>query len=282
MPEPLISNISDTARWVAVYRAWESARPDALFNDPFAERLAGERGKAIAAVVPRQARSGWPMVVRTKWIDDLTLASVKEGCDCVVNLAAGLDTRPYRLALPAWLRWVEADLPGMIDEKEKLLAGEKAVCRLSREKVDLSDADARGAFLDRVLEGASKALVITEGLLGYLDEEVVRRLSQDLLSRPAVRWWMIDPASPAIMQMMQKGMGEHLTSSPLKFAPPNGVTFYEDLGWKAQDICDIFRGAIQFRRLPWFLRLLGIFPQPDPRNPGKGRWSAVVRLGRPT
>ena len=38
-----VSNVSDTARWVAVYRAWESARPDALFNDPYAKTLAGER-----------------------------------------------------------------------------------------------------------------------------------------------------------------------------------------------------------------------------------------------
>ena len=52
-----ISNVSDTARWVAVYRARESARPDALFHDPYAELLAGERGRAIAAFMPRQARS---------------------------------------------------------------------------------------------------------------------------------------------------------------------------------------------------------------------------------
>src|SRR5579862_7049636 len=104
-----VSNVSDTARWVAVYRARESARPDALFNDPFAKSLAGERGQAIAALMPAQARSGWPMVARTKLIDDLVLAAVAEDCDCVVNLAAGLDTRPYRLALPNSLRWIEAD-----------------------------------------------------------------------------------------------------------------------------------------------------------------------------
>lgn len=39
-----VTGVSDTARWVAVYRAWESARPDALFHDPFAQRLAGDRG----------------------------------------------------------------------------------------------------------------------------------------------------------------------------------------------------------------------------------------------
>ena len=44
MEEPF-RNISDTARWVAVYRAIESERPDAWFRDPLAKRLAGERGE---------------------------------------------------------------------------------------------------------------------------------------------------------------------------------------------------------------------------------------------
>jgi O-methyltransferase involved in polyketide biosynthesis len=45
--EPAIRNISDTANWAAVYRARESERPDALFRDPFARRLAGELGERI-------------------------------------------------------------------------------------------------------------------------------------------------------------------------------------------------------------------------------------------
>ena len=40
-----IENISDTARWVAVYRAMETERPDAIFRDPFAARLAGDTGR---------------------------------------------------------------------------------------------------------------------------------------------------------------------------------------------------------------------------------------------
>jgi O-methyltransferase involved in polyketide biosynthesis len=58
MSTALVSNVSDTARWVATYRAWETARPDALFRDPLAARLAGERGQAITAMMPKQARSG--------------------------------------------------------------------------------------------------------------------------------------------------------------------------------------------------------------------------------
>jgi methyltransferase (TIGR00027 family) len=280
MPEPLISNVSDTARWVAVYRAQESARPDALFKDPFADRLAGDRGRAIAAVAPREMRNGWPLVIRTKLMDDLIGASVAEGCDCVLNLAAGFDTRPYRLALPAALHWIEADLPAMIEEKERLLAGEKPVCRLSREKVDLADLAARSTFLARVLQNTSKALVITEGLLAYLDEEVVRALSRDLAAQPGIRWWLLDTASPIILQIMQKRMGQHLTNAPFKFAPANGLAFFEALGWQARDVRSVFREAGRYRRVSFFLRLLALLPGPNPRNLGRARWSAVVRFER--
>jgi len=67
--DPLISNVSDTARWVATYRAVESARPDALFHDPLADRLAGDRGRAIVAAAPRMIRNGWWLVARTKVIE---------------------------------------------------------------------------------------------------------------------------------------------------------------------------------------------------------------------
>jgi methyltransferase (TIGR00027 family) len=283
MAEPLVSNVSDTARWVAVYRARESARPDALFHDPYANRLAGDRGRAIAARLPRITRSGWPMVIRTKLMDDLVTASVADGCDCVLNLAAGFDARPYRLKLPPELPWVEADLPPMVDEKRRLLAGETPVCHLSCEGVDLSDSAARGSFLDRALRGASRALVITEGLLVYLDDDQVRAIARDLASRGAVRWWLLDLASPAILRMMQRGMGAHLANAPFRFAPPEGVAFFEALGWSARDIRSYFREAIRHKRLPLFLRILGLlpFPAPDPRNPGmRARWSAVVRFER--
>lgn len=280
MAEPLISNVSDTARWVAVYRAWESARPDALFKDMLADRLAGERGHAIAAAAPRQARSGWPMIARTKLIDDLIATCIREGCGRVLNLAAGLDTRPYRLELPPTLEWIEADLPAMIDEKERLLAGEKPRCKLTRERVDLSDAAARGAFLSRATSGDANVLVITEGLLTYLDDEQVRSLGRDL-ARPAVRWWILDVASVAIVNMMKRRMGAHLDNAPMKFAPPDGVAFFEALGsWKAREIHSIFKSAKRFKRLPPFLRLFSFFPDPDPRRPGKGMWSAVVRFER--
>jgi O-methyltransferase involved in polyketide biosynthesis len=57
---PLIRNISDTARWAAVFRARESDRPDALFRDPFARRLAGQRGEQITDMKSKSAQGSRP------------------------------------------------------------------------------------------------------------------------------------------------------------------------------------------------------------------------------
>jgi O-methyltransferase involved in polyketide biosynthesis len=64
-PDSQIRNISDTARWVAVYRARETERTDAVFRDPFARRLAGELGERIATSMSFAEKNSWPFVART-------------------------------------------------------------------------------------------------------------------------------------------------------------------------------------------------------------------------
>ena len=275
-----VSNVSDTARWVAVYRAWESARTDALFRDPYADLLAGERGRAIAALMPRQARNGWPIISRTKLIDDFVRAAIARGCDCVLNLAAGFDTRPYRLELPSSLQWVEADLPALIEEKESLLADAQPRCQLRRIKIDLSDSAARSAMLQDAVGSSAQALVITEGLLVYLDDAQVRALTTELAAQAGIRRWILDLASPGVVEMMRKSMGAHLKNAPMKFAPANGVAFFEQLGWTVTEVRSIFHAAARLRRLPLLMRLFAALPQPDPRKPGRSPWSGVVLLGR--
>lgn len=273
-----ISHISDTARWVAVYRAWESSRPDALFDDPYAERLAGERGRAIAELMPRQARSGWPLVVRTKLIDEAIAAAIGQGCDTVVNLAAGLDTRPYRMRLPASLRWCEVDLPALSEEKERLLADATPHCRLVRIRADLRDATERRRALREAIGSATRVLVLTEGLLVYLDQQAVQALSSDLHAEAAIHWWLLDLASPAIVQMMNQRMGRHLANAPMQFAPSTGIAYFEALDWMVTGVQEIARNAARWHRLPWFLRPFMLLPQANPRDLRTGRWAAVVQL----
>jgi methyltransferase (TIGR00027 family) len=250
-----------------------------LFNDPLAERLAGEQGAAIVANTPATSRNGWWLVARTKIIDDAIAEAIANGCDRVLNLAAGLDTRPYRLNLPADLQWIEADLPDLLAEKTQLLADQTPRCRLTRSAVDLADPEARSAFFDAALDGASRALVLTEGLLMYLEDHDVKALS-DAINRPEVAWWMFDFAGPGLKRLMNKKMGGMLQNAPFIFAPENGLAFFEDLGWRVIEHNYLMAAAKRFRRLPTFMWPALWGPQPNPRHPGRRPWSATALLSR--
>ena len=275
----VITHVSDTARWTALFRATESARGDALFSDPLAARLAGEQGRAIVAKTPMTSRTGWWLVARTKIIDDAIAEATANGCDRVLNLAAGLDTRPYRLNLPSDFPWFEADLPELLEEKTRLLADQTPRCRLTRSAVDLADPTARNAFFEQALDGATKALVLTEGLLMSLEDRDVTALS-DALNRPEVGWWMFDFAGPGLKRAMNKQMAGMLENAPFIFAPENGLAYFEDLGWRVVESEHLMAAANRFRRLPIFMRPLMWAPQPNPRHPGRRPWSATALLTR--
>lgn len=235
----------------------------------------------MAAAAPRIMRNGWPVVTRTKLIDDLIATSIEQGCDRVLNLAAGLDTRPYRLNLPEDFVWVEADLPKMTAEKNTALATETSRCTLIRRGVDLADTDARAKVLDEALgplgpkaAPAAKPLVLTEGLLMYLDEDTVADLAR-ALTRPEIAWWLADITVGMKRMRSNAAMFEN---APLRFEPANGIAFFEKLGWQPLEVEHLLVHSRKFRRAPWFLRLFTYLRQPDPRTPGRFPWSGVVRL----
>jgi methyltransferase (TIGR00027 family) len=240
----LITHISDTARWVAYYRAMETARPDAIFKDPFAERLAGPEGKTIVKEMKQGKQMAWAMIVRTAVFDELIMNAIRgKSVDLVVNLAAGLDARPWRLDLPPNLRWVDVDLPGILDYKAEKLKDTQPRCRYEAIRVDLTDDAKRHAVLTQLGSSATRALVVTEGLLIYLTSEQVGALAADLHAAPGFRWWIFDIAHPRLLKMMQKMWGKSLDAgnAPFKFAPAEGTKFFEKFGWKEAE----FRGNME-------------------------------------
>jgi methyltransferase (TIGR00027 family) len=277
---PLVRNISDTALWVAVYRARETERPDAHFRDPYARKLAGERGEQIAATIASKASPDWPYVSRTVRFDQIITDLIKQGADMVINLAAGLDTRPYRMDLPASLQWVEVDFPPMIDYKEDILRGEKPRCRFERVRLDLADVEARSKLFRDLGSRARKALIITEGLLVYLSRDEVIALARDLAAQPSFREWAIDLASPGLLKMLQKELPVlSEAGSPLKFGPEEGPEFFVPTGWKPAEVYSMLKTAAQLKRLPLFLRLFALLPDSNGRQ-GSRPWGGVCRLTR--
>jgi methyltransferase (TIGR00027 family) len=235
--ESPIEHVSDTALWVATYRAEETERADALFRDPLAAELAGEQGRRIAQSAHASKYTRWNVVMRTCVIDRFVADAVAEGVDTVVNLGAGLDTRPYRLELPSGLRWVEADFPPMIEAKEKALAGERPRVRLERRPVDLGDAGARAAFLDELQASSRKILVITEGVIPYLANEEVAALARDLAARGAFRLWVVDYMAPRVAEYLRKGrMKRQMKNAPFRFHPGDWFAFYGELGWRPKEM----------------------------------------------
>lgn len=260
--QKLVENISDTARWVAVYRAMESERPDAHFHDPYARLLAGERGLRIVESNSWGKRSASILIVRTCVFDELILDAVRNrGVDTVLNLAAGLDARPFRMDLPAELRWIEVDFPGILDYKHAKLAGQKPRCRFESVRLDLSDVRARNELFARIGREAKKALVITEGLVVYLPKADVESLAKDLAAQPHFQYWLLDFNSPELLKMLEKVWGKMLRegNARMQFGTEQGVDFFRPLGWKPDDVRVPMDEAIRLDRvmkLPWWQRLM--------------------------
>ena len=279
--EQAFRNISDTAIWAAIYRGRETDRSNALFRDPFARRLAGKRGDQIAAAMRSHDRHEWAWIMRTVLFDRFITEQVGQGVDLVVNLAAGLDARPYRMPLPPTLQWVEADLPGLLDYKEEILRNEKPVCALERVRLDLADATARRALFRRLGDRAKKALIITEGLLIYLSRAQAGSLAEDLAVPASFQSWVLDIVSPGLLRMLRRQVGPALdrAGAPLRFAPEEGPEFFARYGWRPVAVRSPLKEAARVKRIPFWMRLIAMLPESSGRQ-GSRIWSGICLLER--
>jgi len=275
MTEAVIGDVSDTAFWIAHYRALESERSDALFRDPFAGVLAGDQGKKIAHTMPMPFLTGWVVVIRTCIIDDYIRLALSQGVDAVLNLGAGLDTRPYRIDLPESLLWVEADYPHVIEFKAKRLSGEHPRCRLQRVKLDLANLNERRRFFESIEAQATKILVLTEGVISYLSVEEVGSLADDLKALDRVRYWIADYFSPQVVKFRRRwtGIEKKMRNAPFKFTPKDWFGFFREHGWNAREIRYLAEEGERLRRpiqfpMAWklILKARGIFASKERRT----------------
>jgi methyltransferase (TIGR00027 family) len=243
----------------------ETERPDAIFRDPFARQLGGARGEAIVDSLRRGRAAAWAMITRTAVFDEIIASKVKgAGVDLVLNLAAGLDARPWRMTLPPSLRWVDVDLPGILNYKTDALRDVRPVCRYEPITADLTDAPTRQALFHQLGASATRVLVVTEGLLVYLTPEDVGALSTDLHAQTAFRWWLTDLGSPRLLKMMSRSWGKTLAqgNAPFRFGPAEGSAFFNAFGWREAE----FRVSIdEARRL-------------NREMTGMGFWRFVMRF----
>ncbi len=165
--------MSRTAVSVARVRAYESARPDPLFVDPYAAAFVTAADVPAPGDGPRSSLAKALVahgILRTRFYDDRLLAA---GADQVVLLAAGLDTRAYRLDWPAGTRVFELDLAPVLAFKDRVLDGIGAEPRSGRTTLpgDLSDPQWPGRLVEAGFDPSRRSVWLAEGLLVYLTAE---------------------------------------------------------------------------------------------------------------
>lgn len=247
-----IHHVSDTAMWIAAYRALESERSDAVFKDALARKLAGPRGFAMVDSTPYTSAMAFAMVARTTGIDRLVLSAIEKGVDTVINLGAGLDTRPYRMKLPPTLPWIEVDFPDTISYKNDVLKNDHPVCKLRRIACDLSHTDERRALFQKLGSESKNALIMTEGVIGYLSNEQAAQLSEDLYSIPSFRYWIMDYSQGRLRKnRMTKNLKRKLQHAPIQFTDKQPLQFFGRQGWTINERIQILDEADRIgRKLP--------------------------------
>lgn len=186
------TSIGSTALFVAAARGLAARRPDPVAVDPFAEVFclaAGEEWAALFNSDPSAtaehslctADFGIPFqnfqAARTRYFDDYLATAVEAGVRQVVILAAGLDSRAYRLPWPDGTRVYELDQPQVLEFKRATLSehGDKPIAERHEVPVDLR-LDWPTALRDSGFDPAAPTAWLVEGLLIYLSPD-----EQDLL-----------------------------------------------------------------------------------------------------
>ena len=164
--------LESTADWTAAVRAAESMREDRPFNDPWAEALAGEQGLAWLAERPADSLNAIVIRTRCHFDDFLQQITFQKGIRQVVVMAAGLDTRAYRLEWPAGSRLNELDQPGVLQLKEEIMGSRGATpgCARAEHPVRPHWRVERGATLKRFNPKEHSAWLL-EGFLFYIPSE---------------------------------------------------------------------------------------------------------------
>ena len=185
--------LTSSAEMIAGVRAQESGK---LFEDPYAETMAGQHGMAVASRFCQRTPQLGPMVAaRTRHLDELMTNFLENGGRHIVNVGVGWDMRPYRLNIPEGTTFYELDFPSTLEER---------AIRLAKSGFDLPEGvqnvplpiDLRCMTLPEVLAGKiptdEPVLFVWEGMSMYFEEpDAVQILKdiQSLLTHPDSMLW---------------------------------------------------------------------------------------------
>ncbi len=215
---PVTNPVAPTSRWMAAARARESERTDRLFDDPLAAALAGPEGVAWLRDMETAAWSDGPglyPVVRTRFFDDFLVDACRTpAVRQVVLVAAGLDTRAFRLHWPRGTRVYEMDLPEVLEAKEDIIRTSEATanCRRVTVGVDLQEPSWPEALVESGYQPARPSVWLIEGLLYYLPRAAVDGLLETVRS-------LMTADSPIGLDVMNRWLFLSPPAWPMQAAP---------------------------------------------------------------
>jgi methyltransferase (TIGR00027 family) len=257
--------VTGTARWIAAARARESARPDALFSDPWAADLAGTEGRDRLAASERVSGRENPFLpVRTRFFDDLLTGAT--WAEQVVLLGAGMDTRAYRLDLHPGAVVFEVDVPEVFAAKNEVLDAVAPRSRRREVRADLG-GEWEPALLDTGFDPARSTVWLAEGLLFYLTADTVGRVldtcahacrTRALFAADIVGTGLLD--LPGMQPLVER---RHTSGTGLPFCTDQPAELLSTHGWHADSVVQVGQPQASFGRLP--AAADGRGPGDDPR-----------------
>lgn len=245
--------VAQTSRWTAAARARESARPDRIFDDPFAERLATPAGFEILERMG-VVDGGNPFIaVRTRFLDEFLVRSVAARTQ-VVMLAAGVDARPYRLAWPEGVTWFELDRAEVLAAKREVLAGETPRCARRDVPVDLL-ADWTVALKDAGFDPSAPSVWVAEGLVVYQTEDEARAVLSRAASVAATGSQLafdLPGTSLLTSELMKEPMKKlEAMGAPWRLGTNDPEGFVASCGWSTTAISRPGEPGVSYGRWPW-------------------------------
>lgn len=234
--------VSYTAQWTAAARALETERAaQAIFEDPYARALAEPRGFEL---LEKNRGSGLTpfIAIRTRYLDETIEVTLRENdIEQIVFVAAGMDTRAFRLDWPSGATVYEVDFPALLEEKRRRLTSLGALPKVTRREVA---TDLRGDWLPALDEAGfdrtRPTLWITEGLLFFLTPDQATGLLRTLGSASAPGSWLgVDFVSQALLRSpFSREFRQNLEEdgTPWLFGTDEPEEYLASIGWKARDV----------------------------------------------
>jgi methyltransferase (TIGR00027 family) len=187
---------SVTAQHVAAYRLAYEREPAPFGAAADDDRLA--RDVAALDAFERNERMDLYLRARTAFFDRVVVTALEHGVRQVVVVAAGYDGRALRYAKPG-VTWFEVDHPAtQADKRARLDRLGIDAPHVTFVAADLVQPGLAAALGEHGLDPATPSLMLAEGLIVYLDEEVVESMARELRTAAAPGSRLAVSASPTV------------------------------------------------------------------------------------